>query len=297
MSKILLAEVNVSEGTDQQKIGKMTGALKGTSGVIVIDQNSDKDHNRTVYTYIGTPEAVLQATKNLTDAAIELINMAEQKGSHPRMGAVDVVPFVPVRNVSNEEALEIARSYGEYLGAKGVPVFYYEDAATRPERKLLVDIRRGQYEALPEKMKDEAWRPDAGPLAFVPKSGATVTGVRFPLVAFNVNLRTEDLEIGKAIAKRMRFSTGGLRYVRAIALPLEEKRMIQVSMNLTNYIETPIAVVYDMVRSLATTYGVAIGETELVGPVPLDALEGMVRHCLQVHAFSVEQIIETNLLS
>ena len=146
-------------------------------------------------------------------------------------------------------------------------------------------------------MKDEAWRPDAGPFAFVPKSGATVTGVRFPLVAFNVNLRTEDLEIGKAIAKRMRFSTGGLRYVRAIALPLDEKKMIQVSMNLTNYKETPIAVVYDMVRSLVATYGVAIAETELVGPVPLDALEGMVRHCLQVHAFSVEQIIETNLLS
>ena len=213
------------------------------------------------------------------------------------MGAVDVVPFVPVRNVSNEEALAIARAYGEYLGAKGVPVFYYEDAATRPERKLLVDIRKGQYEALPEKMKDEAWRPDAGPLAFIPQSGATVTGVRFPLVAFNVNLRTEDLEIGKAIAKRMRFSTGGLRYVRAIALPLEEKKMIQVSMNLTNYKETPIAVVYDMVRSLVATYGVSIAETELVGPVPLDALEGMVRHCLQVHAFSVEQIIETNLLS
>ena len=297
MSKILLAEVNVSEGTNQQKIEKMTAALKGTADVIVIDQNSDKDHNRTVYTYIGTPEAVLQATKNLTDAAIELINMAEQKGSHPRMGAVDVVPFVPVRNVSNEEALAIARSYGEYLGAKGVPVFYYEDAATRPERKLLVDIRKGQYEALAEKMKDEAWCPDVGPFAFVPQSGATVTGVRFPLVAFNVNLRTEDLEIGKAIAKRMRFSTGGLRYVRAIALPLEEKNMIQVSMNLTNYKETPIAVVYDMVRSLTATYGVAIAETELVGPVPLDALEGMVRHCLQVHAFSVEQIIETNLLS
>ena len=125
MSKILLAEVNVSEGTNPQKIEKMTAALKGTAEIIVIDQNSDKDHNRTVYTYIGTPEAVLQATKKLTDAAIELINMAEQKGSHPRMGAVDVVPFVPVRNVSNEEALAIARAYGEYLGAKGVPVFYY----------------------------------------------------------------------------------------------------------------------------------------------------------------------------
>ena len=296
MSKILLAEVNVSEGSDSSKIEKITKALTETVGVMVIDQNSDKDHNRTVYTYIGTPDAVLSGTKNLTDQAVELIDMSVHTGSHPRMGAVDVVPFVPVRNVSKDEALAIAKEYGKYLGGKGVPVYYYEDAATSPQRKLLVDIRKGQYEALPGKMQQEEWRPDEGPFAFSPKSGATVTGVRFPLVAFNVNLRTDDIEIGKNIAKRMRFSTGGLRYVRAIALPLEEKGLIQVSMNLTNYKETPIALVYDLIRSLCATYGVLIANAELVGPVPLDALEGIVRHCLQVHDFSLNQIIETNLL-
>lgn len=297
MSKVLLAEVNISEGRDARIIDRVTKALKDGAEITVIDCNSDKDHNRTVYTYIGSPQAILQATKNLTETAIALIDMRNHSGSHPRMGAVDVVPFVPVRNVSKDEALEIARAYGRYLGGLGVPVFYYEDAATRPERSLLVDIRKGQYEALPEKMQDEAWRPDEGPFVFVPKSGATVTGVRFPLVAFNVNLRTNDLSIGQKIAGKMRFSGGGLRYVRAIALPLEEKGMVQVSMNLTNYQKTPIAMVYDLVKSLAASNGVLIGEAELVGPVPLQALEDVVRHCLQVYGFTTEQIIETNLLT
>jgi glutamate formiminotransferase len=213
------------------------------------------------------------------------------------MGAVDVVPFVPVRNVEKEEALEIACRYGSWLGSLGVPVYYYEDAATRPERENLVKIRKGQYEALPEKMKDDEWQPDEGPFEFVPKSGATVTGVRFPLVAFNVNLRTNEIDIAKEIARQMRFSSGGLRYVRAIGLPLEEKGMVQVSMNLTNFEKTSIPVVYNLIKSLAENYGVSIAETELVGPVPLAALEDVVRSCLQVHHFEMDQVIETNLFS
>ena len=177
-----------------------------------------------------------------------------------------------------------------------MPVFYYEDAATKPSRQNLVDIRKGQYEALPEKMQNEEWRPDEGPFAFVPKSGATVTGVRFPLVAYNVNLRTDDIEIAKAIAKRMRFSTGGLRYCRAIGLALEDKGMVQVSMNLTNFEKTPIPVVYDLIKSLADSYGVGIAEAELVGPLPLAALEEVIRHSLRVRNFNMEQIIETHLL-
>ncbi len=296
MGKILLCELNVSEGTDQAKIEAITGALKGSPDIIIMDVDSDKDHNRSVYTWIGKPQAVLQAAKNITAKAVELIDMTNHQGSHPRMGAVDVVPFVPVRNVENEEALEIAHNYGAWLGSLGVPVYYYEDAATKPERQNLVAIRKGQYEALEEKMKDEFWRPDEGPFAFVPKSGATVTGVRFPLVAYNVNLRTDDLDIAKNIAKQMRFSGGGLRFVRAIGLPLEDKGMVQVSMNLTNYEKTPIPVVYTLIKGLAEQYGVSIAEAELVGPVPLAALEDMVRMCLQVHHFNMGQIIETNLL-
>lgn len=296
MKKILLCELNMSEGTDQEKIEAVSSELGKTEGITIIDIDSDRDHNRTVYTWIGEPEHVLQGAMNVSSKALELINMAEHKGSHPRMGALDVVPFVPVRNVSKEEALVIAGRYGSWLGSMGVPVYYYEEAARRPERESLVAIRKGQYEALPEKMKDEFWRPDEGPFSFVPKSGATVTGVRFPLIAFNVNLRTDDLDIAKEISSRMRFSSGGLRYVRAIGLPLEEKKMVQVSMNLTNFEKTPIPVVYNLIRTLAEGYGVMIAETELVGPVPMAALQDVVRTCLQVHKFDMGQIIESHLL-
>jgi len=181
MRKILLCEINVSEGTDTAKIAAITKALEAVEGVVIMDINSNSDHNRSVYTFMGDPERVLEGAKRLSDAALEQIDMSVHKGSHPRMGAVDVVPFVPIRNVSPEEALEIARAYGKYLGGKGVPVYYYEDAATKPERKVLVNIRKGQYEALEEKMKDIAWTPDEGPFRFCPKCGATVTGVRFSL--------------------------------------------------------------------------------------------------------------------
>ena len=296
MRKILLCEINVSEGTDTAKIAAITKALEAVEGVVIMDINSNSDHNRSVYTFMGDPERVLEGAKRLSDAALEQIDMSVHKGSHPRMGAVDVVPFVPIRNVSPEEALEIARAYGKYLGGKGVPVYYYEDAATKPERKVLVNIRKGQYEALEDKMKDPAWTPDEGPFRFCPKCGATVTGVRFSLVAFNVNLRTDDLQIGKAIAKAVRFSSGGFHSVRAIALPLEERRQVQVSMNLVNYKLTPIPLVFETVKMLAESYGVTVGNAELVGPVPLDALHDVVAHYLRVRDFNMEQIIETKLI-
>lgn len=296
MAKILLCELNVSDGRDIAKIERITNTLKSSPDITIMDIDSDADHNRSVYTWIGEPEAVLAGAMNITKAAVAEIDMSTHHGSHPRQGAVDVVPFVPVRNVDKEEALEIAHRYGKFLGGLGVPVFYYEEAATKPSRQNLVDIRKGQYEALPEKMQNEEWRPDEGPFAFVPKSGATVTGVRFPLVAYNVNLRTDDIEIAKAIAKRMRFSTGGLRYCRAIGLSLEERGMVQVSMNLTNFEKTPIPVVYDLIKSLADSYGVGIAEAELVGPLPLAALEEVIRHSLRVRNFNMEQIIETHLL-
>ncbi|MDR1651023.1 MAG: glutamate formimidoyltransferase [Synergistaceae bacterium] len=296
MKKIMLCELNISEGKDSGRIEAISDALASTPEITVIEVNSDRDHNRSVFSFIGEPEVVLDGAKNASKKAVELIDMSSHKGSHPRMGAIDVAPFIPIRETAIEEALETARRYGRFLGELGVPVYYYEDAATRPERRNLVDIRKGQYEALPEKMKDEAWRPDEGPFAFVPKSGATVTGVRFPLIAFNVNLRTTDLSVGKEIAKRMRFSSGGLRFCRAIALELADKNMVQVSMNLTNYEKTPIPVVFDLVKSLADSFGVGIAESELVGPLPLAAVEDIMRHCLRVRAFTAEQIVESHLL-
>ena len=239
--KCLMAEVNFSEGKDQSLIGQVRDAMLDGEPIELMEISSDADHNRTVFTFKGEPRAVLEATKRLSAKAVELIDMAKHTGAHPRIGAVDVVPFIPVKDVTIDEALEICREYGKFMGQLGVSVYYYEDAATREERKSLPKIRKGQYEGLEEKLKDPDWVPDEGPATFNAKSGATVTGVRFPLVAFNVNLQTKDLEIGKKIVKAVRAATGGYQHVRAIALTLEDRGgIVQVSMNLTNYEKTPI---------------------------------------------------------
>jgi glutamate formiminotransferase len=249
-----------------------------------------------VLTYLGEPEAVLEATRAMAVKALELMDMSRHKGAHPRMGALDVCPFIPIRNVTTEEAVVIARRFGKHLGALGVPVYYYEDAATRPERLLLTSIRKGEYEGLPRKLQDPAWEPDEGPAVFNPKAGATVTGARFPLVAFNVNLRTTDLSIAERIAKAVRHINGGYRYVRAIGLALSDEGLVQVSMNLTNYLKTPVPRVLETIRSEASRYGVNVAGCEFVGPVPLGALEEPLKHYLQVHDFSMSQIIENALL-
>jgi glutamate formiminotransferase len=269
MLKSLLAEVNISEGRDQTLIGRVREELLKGGAVKLLDENADSDHNRTVFTYIGEPEAVLEATKALAGMAVELIDMTSHKGSHPRMGAVDVVPFVPVRNVTTEEAVDISRRFGRYLGSLGVPVYYYEDAARQPGRKSLVDIRRGEYEALEAKLADPAWAPDEGPARFNAKSGGTVTGSRFPLVAFNVNLVTEDMEAAKAIVKAVRGATGGYQCIRAMAVELPAKKQIQVSMNLVDYRKSPLHRVFETIKSEAGAKGITIAGTELVGPMPL----------------------------
>lgn len=288
--KVLMAEVNISEGRDMELVGQVKAAMEDGKPVELMDLNSNADHNRTVFTYKGSPEAVLEATKRLAAKAVELIDMRTHKGSHPRMGAVDVVPFIPVRDVSVNEAVDIAKCFGSYLGSLGVPVYYYEDAASCEERKSLVRIRKGEYEGLCEKMKDPAWIPDEGPKEFNPKSGGTVTGVRFPLVAFNVNLKTGDLSIAKKIVRAVRAATGGYQCVRAIALPLEERGIVQVSMNLTNYEKTPIHRVFETIKSEASQYGVLVEDCELVGPVPVYALEDVLKFYLRAHTFSMDQI-------
>ena len=288
--KVLLAEVNVSEGRDLEKIAQIKEALISNASVRVLEVNSDKDHNRTVFTYSGEPAEVLEGTKRLTQKAVELIDMTLHTGAHPRMGAVDVVPFIPARNVSQEEALEVAKAFGKFLGGLGVPVYYYEEAATRPERKSLVDIRKGEYESFKEKMTKEEWRPDEGPFEFVPKSGATVTGVRFPLIAFNVNLRTDDLAAGKQIVKAVRAATGGYQNVRAIALEIPDKKMVQISMNLTQYQKTPIHRVFETIKSEADSRGILIADTELVGPVPVMALEDLMKFYVRCYGFNMEQL-------
>jgi len=303
MKQVLLCEPNISEGRDLAVVEQIVDQIRRVSGARVLDYSSDADHNRSVLTFLGEPAPVLEAAKGVAAKAVELIDMATHRGSHPRMGAVDVVPFVPVRGMSTDEAIEIARRFGAFVGGLGVPVYYYEDAATRAERRKLPKIRKGEYEALEEKLRDPAWAPDEGPAAFNSRSGATVTGVRFPLIAFNVNLRTTDLSIANRIARAVRHINGGYRYVRAIGLLLAdvdrasaEEGLVQVSMNLVNYERTPIPRVLETIRSEAARHGVSVAGTELIGPVPLGALEEVVKHYLQAHDFSMDQIIETALL-
>ena len=287
---------NISEGRDGGLVEQVVEQVRRVPGVRLLDYSSDRDHNRTVLTYLGRPDAVLEATQAMALKALELIDMARHHGSHPRLGAVDVVPFVPIRGVETGQAVEVARRFGRFAGGLGIPVYYYEDAATRPERRSLADIRRGEYEGLVEKLKDAAWQPDEGPAVFNPKSGAIVTGVRFPLIAFNVNLRTADLSVAERIAKAVRYINGGYRHVRAMGVALEDRGLVQVSMNLTNYTWTPIPRVLETIRAEAARYGVSVAGTEIVGPIPLGALEELVRYYLQAHDFTLDQVVETALL-
>lgn len=287
---------NISEGKNMTLIDKIASAVKTMQKVKLLEASSDRDHNRSVFGYLGEPAQVLEATKRLTDLALEGIDMSAHHGDHPRMGAVDVVPFIPIRNISNEEALQVAYEFGDYLGGKGVPVYFYEDAASTAERKNLAEVRKGQYEALKEKLKAEIWKPDRGPTLFNPQAGATAVGVRFSLIAFNVNLNTTNMEIANKIAGGVRNLSGGYRYVRAIGVNLTELGQVQVSMNLTNYTKTPIHRVVETIRSEAARYGITVARSEFVGPVPLNAVEELIQFYLQAHDFSVNQIIETNLL-
>ena len=295
--KALMCVPNISEGTDLAVVEKVVDAIRSAPGVMLLDYSSNADHNRSVITYIGQPEAVVAATKELTKTALALIDMTRQKGSHPRQGAVDVVPFIPIRGISEAEAVAIARDFGRYVGTElDVPVYFYEDAATRPEWKSLAKVRTGQYEALAEKIQKPEWAPDEGPARFVPQSGSIQVSSRFPLVAFNINLGTTNLDIAESIAKSVRHINGGFRYVRAIGLSLEDEGMVQVSMNLTHYEKTPIPMVAETVKREAARYGVNVVSSELVGPVPLGAMSQVMEYYLQTHDFSMDQVIENALI-
>lgn len=294
--KILECVPNISEGRNLDVVEQVVEQVRQAEGVKLLDYSSDSDHNRSVLTYLGEPEAVLAATQAMALKALELIDMSQHQGSHPRNGAVDVAPFIPIRDVTTKEAVEIARQFGRFLGEQGVPVYYYEDAATQSARKNLAKIRKGQYEALPEKLKQPKWEPDEGPAAFNAKAGATVTGARFPLIAFNVNLNTTDVEIAQRIAKAIRHIGGGFRYVKAMGLFLDEQNMAQVSMNLTNYTKTPIPRVLETVRMEAARHGVTVAGTELIGAMPMGAMEEIMRHYVQTHDFELSQVIEYSLI-
>lgn len=287
---------NYSEGRDLEKVDKIVECFRAKENVKLVDYQPDKDHNRTVVEVIGEPQAIMNAVIESVKVAQEVIDMSKHEGAHPRMGAVDVVPFVPITEVTTEDCVEYAKEVGKAIGELGIPVYLYEDAATNPGRQNLAKIRKGQYEAFFEKIKEEEWKPDFGPQEMNEKSGVTAVGARFHLVAFNVNLNTDKVEIADAIAKKIRHIGGGLRFVKAIGLPLEERGQVQVSMNLVNFEKTRIYQALEMVKSEARRYGVSVYGTEIIGMVPLQALIDSAAYYMQVEEFSADQVIETLLI-
>ncbi|WP_027626842.1 glutamate formimidoyltransferase [Clostridium lundense] len=296
MAKLVECVPNFSEGRDKVLIEKIVDEVRKVSGVKLLDYSSDEDHNRTVVTMIGAPELVKEAVINAAKVATELIDMTKHEGGHPRMGATDVVPFTPVADVTMEECIQLAKEVGEAIGSLGIPVYLYEDAATKPERKNLADVRKGQYEGFFEKIKGEEWKPDFGPHAMNAKSGCTAVGARVSLVAFNVNLGTDNVEIASAIAKKVRFIGGGLRFVKAIGLKLEERNITQVSMNLVNYEKTAVYRAFEMIKIEAKRYGVPVIGSEVIGTVPMKALLDCAEYYLQIENFDINQILEKRLL-
>jgi glutamate formiminotransferase len=294
MRRIVECVPNFSEGRRKEVIDQIVEAIATVPDVHVLDVQSDADHNRTVVTFVGEPEAVEEAAFRGIEKAAELIDMNLHQGEHPRMGAADVVPFVPIRGVTMEDCVAIARRLGERVGRElGIPVYLYEEAATRPERRNLADVRRGEYEGIKAEIETNPERaPDFGPRQ-LGKAGATAIGARPPLIAFNVYLSTDDVEIAKAIARAVRHSSGGLRYVKALGLLIKGKA--QVSMNLTNYRQTPIHRVVEMIRREAEHYGVAVVESELIGLIPNEALVEAAKYYLQLDGLSSDQILENRL--
>jgi len=287
---------NLSEGRRQDVIDACAQAIRG-AGVHLLDVKSDASHNRTVYTFAGDAPAVRAAVLALFAAAVPAIDLRSHSGEHPRLGAVDVTPFVPIEGVTMAECVALAKSVGEEIGRQfGVPVFLYEEAASTPARRNLEDIRRGEFEGLAAKMQQPDWKPDFGPSAPHASAGAAVVGARMPLIAYNINLATNRLDVAKKIASAVRQSSGGLRFVKAMGVELSDKGVVQVSMNLTNFEKTPMFRVFELVKREAARYGVNVLESEIVGLVPAAALTATAAWFLQMEdGFSAEQILENRL--
>lgn len=265
----------MSEGRNPRAIEAIAQAVRAVPGARLADVHADPDHNRSVFTFLGPPRAVEEAALALGAAVFARVDMREHRGIHPRIGALDVLPFVPLRDVSMDEAVALARRVGERLAQEhGVPVYFYGAAATRPERRAVRDIRRGEYEGLAARLSDPAWCPDCGPTLFHPRGGAIAIGARDILVAFNVWLDTQDLAAARAIASAVRESSGGLPSVQALGLPLERRGLVQVSMNLLDHQRTGIGRAYDAVAADAARRGIPIKRAELVGLAPRAAFEG-----------------------
>jgi glutamate formiminotransferase / 5-formyltetrahydrofolate cyclo-ligase len=287
---------NVSEGRRPEIVAQMADAIRAVPGVRLLDFSSDPSHNRSVFTLAGDAAGVEQAVMALFELAVATIDLRTHRGEHPRMGAVDVVPFVPIERVTMAECVELAKKVGAAVAHRfGIPVYLYEDASTNPARKNLEDIRRGEFEGLGTKMTTDGWSPDFGPSAPHPSAGASVVGARMALIAYNINLASDRLDVAKKIAAAIRHSSGGYRYVKAAGFKLEDRGIVQVSMNLTNYEKTPMFRVFETVKREAARYGVSILESEIVGLVPSAALSAAAEFYLQIEGFKPDQVLENKL--
>jgi len=287
---------NISEGRRTDVVERIVDAVRRVPGARLLDYSSDAAHNRSVITMAGDAESLKTAVLALFEGAIAAIDLRTHKGEHPRMGAVDVVPFVPIEGVTMDACVALAKDTARTIADRfGVPVYLYEDASSNPVRKNLEDIRRGEFEGMAAKMASEGWAPDFGPSTPHPSAGASVIGARMPLIAYNINLDTDRLEVAKKIAAAVRFSSGGFRFVKAMGVSLADRGIVQVSMNLTNYEKTPILRVFEAVKREAERYGVNVLESEIVGLVPAAALIDVAVSTLQLSEFKKDQVLETRL--
>jgi glutamate formiminotransferase len=298
MARLIECIPNVSEGRRDDVVAAIAAAaVKAGPGVVLLDRTSDPDHNRSVLTFLGEGEPLVAAMTALVEASLAAIDLRTHRGAHPRLGAVDVIPFVPVRGATTADCVALAKTLGQTVAERfGLPVYLYEDAASAPERQNLATIRKGEFEGLAKKMADASWAPDFGPPGPHPSGGAVVIGARAPLIAYNVNLGTSDLAVADRIAKAIRHLSGGYRFVKAMAVKLEARGQVQVSINMTNFEKTPLHRVFETVRSEAERHGVPVVGSEIVGLVPQAALLAAAAHFLRLEADPGPQVLENKLL-
>lgn len=298
MAKLVECIPNFSEGRDQAIIDGLAEVAKSVPGCTLLDVQSDANHNRCVFTLVGSPEGVEEVAFLLCKKAAETIDMTKHEGAHPRMGATDVIPFVPTMDMTVEECVAISKRVAQRIWEElKIPSFLYEDSASSPDRVNLASVRKGQFEGMPEKLLQPEWAPDFGERKIHPTAGITAIGARMPLVAFNVNLGTSNVEIAKQIAKTIRGSSGGFKYCKAIGLMLEERNVAQVSMNMVNYEGTPLYRVFEVIRAEAQRWGVPIIGSEIVGLTPAKALVDCAEYYLKIENFDYKtQVMENHLI-
>ena len=291
-TKIMECVPNFSEGRDLEKIDKIVNPFRGKEGVKLLDYSNDIDHNRLVVTVVGQPEALKEAVIEAIGIAVELIDLNHHQGQHPRMGAADVVPFIPIKGCTMDDAIALSREVGATVAERyNLPVFLYEKSASAPHRENLAAVRKGEFEGMAEKIKLPEWHPDFGPAERHPTAGAVAIGARMPLVAYNINLDTPSLEIAHGIAKKIRFIGGGLRYCKAMGVELKERGITQVSINMTDYTKTALYQAMEMVRFEARRYGVNVVGSEIIGLVPMAALIDTSAYYLGLENFSMQQVL------